>query len=381
MKTRFAFAVFLATAWLSRAQSTAPAPLPTPAMTGPLQAAPPTVVNGGPFGSLDVNGVVSGMGLWQGNYVSGDGATQAALTNGQIFLQKTTGWWQFYVQAGAYDLPALGTPFTSTNDTVSNLFGPVPVAFLKIVPTKNVSILIGALPTVIGPEYLFSFENMNVTRGLLWNQENAVNRGIQINDSIGKLTASFSWNDGFYSNRYTWLTGSLSYAFSAAHSLSFAAGGNYAQTAYQTAATPVQNNSSIYEIAYTYAKGPWIVQPYFQDTEVPTNGKAGIAKGAATRSGAVLVNYGFPHHVSLAGRFEYLATTGSADEGSVNLLFGPGSAAWSLTVTPTYQYGRFFVRGDIALLRATSYTVGYAFGTGGANRNQLRGVIEAGFLF
>ena len=38
---------------------------------------------------------------------------------------------------------------------------------------------------------------------LLWNQENAVNRGIQLNYTQDPLTFAFSWNDGFYSNRYT----------------------------------------------------------------------------------------------------------------------------------------------------------------------------------
>jgi putative OmpL-like beta-barrel porin-2 len=61
---------------------------------------------------------------------------------------------------------------------------------------------------------------------VLWNQENAVNRGIQLNEAYKKLTASFSWNDGFYSNRYTWLWGSVAYAFNSANTLSFVAGGN-----------------------------------------------------------------------------------------------------------------------------------------------------------
>src|ERR1019366_5495227 len=55
-------------------------------------------------------------------------------------------------------------------------------------------------------------ENMNIERGLLWNQENAISRGLQLNQAIGKyLTASLSFTDGFYSNRYTWLMGSLTY--------------------------------------------------------------------------------------------------------------------------------------------------------------------------
>src|SRR2546429_1465967 len=84
----------------------------------------------------------------------------------------------------------------------------------------------GALPTLIGAEYTFTFENMNIERGLLWNQENAVNRGIQLNYTHKKLTTAFSWNAGFYSNRYTWLFGSLAYAFNASNTLSFVAGGD-----------------------------------------------------------------------------------------------------------------------------------------------------------
>src|SRR5438270_11433036 len=88
----------------------APAPLPTPSVTGPLQQMPPANFDAGPFGQLSVNGILSGTGLWQGNHVPGDEPTQAALSNGQVFVQKTSGWWQFYLQAGAYTLPALATP-------------------------------------------------------------------------------------------------------------------------------------------------------------------------------------------------------------------------------------------------------------------------------
>ena len=164
------------------------------------------------------------MGLVQNNHVPGDNSTQADLSNGQVFIQKTDGWFQFYLQAGAYNIPALGTPFLATDKTMSDLYGPLPVAFVKLQAGKNTSILIGALPTLIGAEYTFTFENMNIERGLLWNQENAVNRGIQVNQTMGKFAASLSWNDGFYSNRYTWLSGSLAYT-NGPTALSFVAGG------------------------------------------------------------------------------------------------------------------------------------------------------------
>ena len=62
--------------------------------------------------------------MWQGNHVPGDSNTQAALSNGQVFLQKTDGWFQFYVQAGAYNIPALGIPFLDTDKTISRTLWP-----------------------------------------------------------------------------------------------------------------------------------------------------------------------------------------------------------------------------------------------------------------
>lgn len=368
------------TASAATPQASAAAPLSTPPITGPLEASPPITFEAGPFGKLAVNGVVSGMGLFQGHHTSSDDTAQGALSNGQIFIQKPDGWWQFYVQAGAYNILALGIPFLSTEKAITDLWGPVPVAYLKLAPSKSTSILMGALPALLGAEYTFDFQNMNVERGLLWNQENSINRGVQLNQTLGKVTASFSWNDGYYSNRYSWLSGSLTYA-NGPHSLVFAGMGNLSQTAFQTLATPVQNNSQMYALVYTYTQGSWIFQPTYQYSRVPTNPKIGVARGASTQSGAVLASCTLKHGFSVAGRGEHIATTGSAVEQSVNLLYGPGSAAWSLTATPTYQRQRFFLRGDISYVRATSFTPGLAFGVTSSEPDQVRGVIEAGFLF
>ena len=354
--------------------------LPTPAMTGPLQTASPHLFDAGLFGKLDVTGIVSGMAILQGNHVPGDDTTQGDLSNGQVFIQKTSGWWQFYLQAGAYNLPALAVPYLPTSDTLSDFYGPLPVGYLKLAPAKNFSILIGKLPTVMGAEYTFTFENMNVERGLLWNQENAVNRGIQVNETLGRFTASLSWNDGYYSNRYTWLSGSLTYA-NGPHSLAFSAMGNLGQTAFRTLATPLQNNSSMYALIYTYTKGNWIIQPYYQYSDVPTNLKIGILNGASTQGGALLVNYNLKYGFSLAGRGEYIRSSGNAAEQSVNLIFGPGSGGWSFTLTPTYQNHGFFIRSDFSIVQAMNLTPGDGFGPLGLNRTQPRGEIETGLIF
>jgi Putative beta-barrel porin-2, OmpL-like. bbp2 len=358
----------------------APTTLPTPAITGPLQWLPPATFDAGPLRKIAANGIVNGFAMWQGNHVPGDDTGQATLSNGQLFIQKPDGWFQFYLQAGVYSLPALATPFLAADKTVTDFYGPVPQAFLKLQAGKKTSFEIGALPTLIGAEYTFTFENMNIERGLLWNQENAVNRGIQVNQTMGKFTASLSWNDGFYSNRYSWLSGSLTYV-KGPHSLAFVGMGNTGQTAYQTAATPVQNNSSMYNVIYTYSKGSWIIQPYFQYTDVPTNQKIGIVQGASTTGGAILVNHTFKHGFSLPGRWEYISSSGSTAQQSVNLMFGPGSAGTSVTLTPTFQYGGLFLRGDLSWVHASSYTPGDVFGHAGMNQNQPRAVAEIGFIF
>src|SRR5215470_1010564 len=250
-----------------------PQPLAMPSMSGPLQTAPPREMEGG---KLAVTGILSGIGWTEGNHVPGDDATHWDISNAQVFVQKSTGWWQFYLQGGAYNLPAIGVPFLSTADTVKNIYGPFPQGYLKLVK-GNFNVEVGALPTLIGAEYTFSFENMNIERGLLWNQENAVNRGVQLNWTRKKLTTAFSWNDGFYSNRYTWLSGSVAWAFNSANTLSFIGMGNAGTYAKNTLATPLYlNNSQIYNLIYSYTKGAWVISPYFQYTDVATNPSIGI---------------------------------------------------------------------------------------------------------
>jgi hypothetical protein len=336
----------------------------------------------GPLGKIAANGIVTGFGLVQSNHVPGDSDGQGALSNGQIFIQNADGkYFQYFIEAGAYTLPSLATPFLPADKTVSNFYGPVPVAFGKVPVGKTTQFMFGALPTLMGAEYTFTFENMNIERGLLWNQENAVNRGLQVNQTLGKyLTASFSWNDGYYSNRYSWLSGSLTYT-KGPHSLIFGGMGNLSQTKYQTAATPVQNNSTMYAVIYTYTKGAWIVQPYYQYSNVPTNPAVGVVNGASTNGGALLISRAFKHGFSLPARVEYIATSGSTAKQSVNLLFGPGSNGTSITGTPTFQWGGLFVRGDISYTHAGSYTPGTGFGGSGTNSDQVRGIAEVGFIF
>jgi hypothetical protein len=364
------------------APADAPAPLSTFVLTGPLQWLPPATFDAGPLGKLSVNGIVTGFARFQNNSMLGDDAAQATLSNGQIFIQKADGKLQYYVQAGAYTMPTLSVPFLNAQDTVKNYYGPVPVAYLKLPVGKTTQFLIGQLPTLMGAESTFTYQNFNIERGIVWNQENAINRGLQVNQTLGKyLTASVSWNDGYYSNRYSWLSGSVTLT-KGPHVLVYDGNGNLGKTVFQTAATPIQNNGYMHALIYTYTKGPWIVSPYFQYGKLPANTKVGIAKDTSATGGAINVSYAFKSGFSFPVRFEYLASSGNDTDGSVNMLgFGAGSSGVTFTATPTYQKGGMYLRSDLSMVHASNYTQGAVFGKTGTDANQFRAVLEFGFIF
>jgi hypothetical protein len=364
------------------APADAPAPLSTFVLTGPLQWLPPAVFDAGPLGKLSVNGILTGFAQFQNNHVPGDDSAQATLSNGEIFIQKADGKVQYYIQAGVYTMPTLGNSFLSAEKTVSSFYGPVPVAYLKLQAAKNTQFLIGSLPTLMGAESTFTYQNFNIERGIVWNQENAINRGIQVNQTLGKyLSAAVSWNDGYYSNRYSWLSGSVT--FTKGHNtLIYDGMGNLGQTAYQTMATPVQNNGYMHAVIYTYSKGPLIISPYFQYGKLPANAKVGVPTGTSATGGALNVSYAFKKGFSLPARVEYLTSSGSATDGSINMLgFGAGSKGVTFTATPTYQKGGMYLRGDLAVVHATDYAQGSVFGKTGTEATQFRGVLEFGFIF
>jgi len=154
------------------------------------------------------------------------------------------------------------------------------------------------------------------------------------------------------------------------------------QTKFQTLATPVENNGSMYAVIYTYNKGSWIVQPYWQYTNVPTNLKANVAKSNSTNGVAILVNHSFKKGFSLPVRWEYIGSSAKQNDlSAVNLMYGPGSKGTSFTVTPTFQKGGFFFRGDLGYVHVSDITPGLAFGKNGDLKSQFRAMAEFGFIF
>ena len=348
----------------------------------------PLSFEAGPLGKVYVSGALSGMVLTQNHKAASDyfgreeQTSYGDLSNAQVILQKPEGFFQFYVQGGGYSLPTVGSSYTKSTKESSDTFGYIPVAYVKLAPTDSFSIQAGKLPTLIGTEYAFTFQNTNIERGLLWNQENIFSRGVQANLTLGPVAISGAVTDGFYTQDYKYLTALATYTINDSNAISIAAGGNPSGTK----AADIDNkfvsstsiyfaNSQQYNLYYKNVTGAWTFQPILQYTKVDSDKSLGISNSGHTLGGSLIVNYDFNENYSLAARGEYIKETGSLGL----LAFGNNAPkAYSFTLTPTYKQKSFFVRADLSYVKVTD---GSDFGANGAEDNQARAIGEIGFIF
>ena len=367
-------------------------------MNFPLANNPnPLSIEAGPLGKIYVSGALSGMAFTQDNRGAAGAQTTDAygrktensyadITNAQVILQKVDGLVQFYVQGGSYSTPTLGYNYIRSTKNTDKTFGNIPIAFIKLAPTDNFSIQAGKLPTLIGTEYAFTFQNTNIQRGLIWNQENIISRGVQANLTLGPVALSAALTDGFYTKDYKYVSGLATYTINENNSISIAAGGNPSGTK----STEINNNIVTgvayanleqYNLYYKNVTGPWTFQPILQYTRVSKDTGDGIAEKGHTVGGSLIVNYAFNENYSLAARGEYIK-----DDSNGNNFLGydsvkGNSKAWSLTLTPTYQQKRFFARADLSYVKVNDGESGKMFGADGKEDSQARAIAEVGFLF
>ena len=372
-------------------------------MNFPLSNNPnPLNFEAGPLGKVYVSGALSGIALTQNHRSSADlwnvkeQTSYGDLSNAQAIVQKVDGLFQFYVQAGGYSQPTLGTAYTKSTKQTSDSYGYIPVAFAKLAPTDNFSIQAGKLPTLIGTEYAFTFQNTNIERGLIWGQENVISRGVQANATFGPLAISGALTDGFYTQDYKYLTALATYTINDSNSLSIAAGGNPSGTKARDIDNklPVLSNSVAlansqqYNLYYKNVTGAWTFQPILQYTKVnadSSNDYATTVDGTTyklgnghTLGGSLIVNYDFNENYSLAARGEYIKETGHDDL----LTYGVNAPkAWTLTLTPTYKQKSFFARADLSYVKVNGGDDGSMFGTTSKEDTQARAMGEVGFLF
>jgi hypothetical protein len=375
---------------------------PPPPTAPPYPAMGPTLSNNtasssfdaGPLGKLTVNGDVSGMIMGQSNpgyngwTLQHNPSAIFDFTNAMVTVQQDDGPVQFVVQAGLYSFPTVGTGYTKSTNQPEATFGYAPVAYVKLVPpNSSFSFQFGQLPTLIGAELAFTYQNANIERGLLWNTEPLFSRGFQANYSSGPVSASVSLNDGYYSGQFTTASGLLTYTFKDSDTLTFAASGNFSTNfkcvvlpvgftpCHTPFATPLSlQEGQVYNLIFNHTSGPWTITPYIQFNNVPSSV---VTPSGTLWAGAIIAKYSFSPEWSLAGRVEYESSSGNANMN----FYGPRSNAFSLTVTPTYQKGIFYARVEGSYTSIGSGTPGFLLGPNFDKSNQFRAILEAGLIF
>lgn len=343
------------------------------------------------IGTWHINAALTGLAATQSNASGTAPRNYGDVSNAQAIISKDTGVFQVFAVTGFYSMPDLSTNYTRTATQTKNTWGALPIAIATIVPTDNFSINIGNLFALGGAEGTFTYENTNIQRGLLWGQTNSVSRGMQLNYNHDAWSTSVAWTDGAYSGKYNWVAASVAYQTSSATALTAVWNGSLNANSTTTMGTPLlQNNSQITNLLFSYNGEYFGMTPYLQYSVVPARPSIGITGVSSSQGVGILSTYritplidGQPPHknVTLPFRLEYLNTTGDSGTNSNNLLYGPNSAAWSATVTPTFQNGSWFLRLEGSYVRAANYSNGSAFGVSGNTPAQSRLIVEAGLLY
>ena len=370
--------------------------LPVLAYADGFSIPPPLEFNAGPLGELDVQGVAAAMGFAQSN-PDGSGLNGknfgVAITNGLVSISKPTGLIQFYLIAGAYNFPNLGQPFHSAGTSIQD-FTALPVAYLTVAPLSNFSVSIGQLLPLNGYTHTLDYTRMNIEGGFPWTIQQSVNRGIQINYSYGPVSASVSWNDGYYSNRYNVITGSLTYTINPVNSVSIYANGNtghtgtvndvstlrFSKNGYVDSSL-VYDNSNIYGFYYTYSGSHFTITPEVQYMYTPINRAFGTTQSSSDISAMIHADYYLTKNWSIAAGvdYEHANSTGEATAATGGYFgYGAGSSAFGAMITPTYADNGYFIRDELSYVHLTNYSSGF----GAGNRpDQFRDILETGFWF
>lgn len=343
------------------------------------------------IGDWEINAALTGLGAIQSNAIANDPRNYGDVSNAQVIIDKPTGLLQLFAIAGYYSIPDLSTNYVRAATQTRTTWGALPVAYANIVPSDNWSLYIGKLFSLGGAEGTFSYENINIQRGLLWGQTNSITQGMQLNYQDDTWSTSLAWSDGADSGKYNWAGLSAGYKVTPQTTITAIWNGSLSGNPADSARTPLlQNNSQITNLLFSYKADSWGFTPYLQYSVVPSNPTIGISGTSSTQGAGLLATYrvtplinGQPprQNVTLPFRFEYLSTQGNSGTSSNNLLYGPNSAAWSATLTPTFQNGPFFARLEGSYVKALNFSQGSAFGYQGNAPSQAKLMLEAGILY
>jgi hypothetical protein len=151
-----------------------------------------------PIGTINVSGALTVYTIHSNNIAVNDNRkTRYDAGSAIVSLSKPAEPLGFTLIGGAYAVPVVGVGLLKTSQ-YTDLFSPIPVAYLEYSPMKGLSVQAGKLPTIIGYESAFTYQNNYIQRGLVWNMQPVINNGVRLTYSTGPFFVKLGVNDGFY---------------------------------------------------------------------------------------------------------------------------------------------------------------------------------------
>lgn len=356
--------------WLAATVAASPSPVPTPTPTPvpaysldgafSIYSSNTSPVN--PSGALDT---ATGIDL----------PTRTDVSNALLSLSKNTGRIRGSVTVGAYAFPIIGFALNPTTQPGSNswLYGFVPQFDLQYVFDPHASVSIGQMPSLLGQENAFTYQNLNIERGLLWGAENTVDRGVRVAYQNGPWSVTLGYNDGFYSGSAgRALEGDIAWAPTANTTWQFAFLYPSANAPANATAPVANKREADFELTQQFGKLQLL--PYVLVVTSPASPAQGYVRSESALGAALLANYAFSSAYALAFRYETFSNASSRGDLSPNadlVGLGAGSSAQTLTLTPSYSAGLFFARADFSKVFSASLQ----------SEAQSRVLVEAGVKF
>src|SRR5579862_7777513 len=170
-----------------------PSPAPAQATATPMPQPSPSGT-GLALGPLTIDGVFSAFTMFTndvnaaGSLDTSSGAdlgNRTDISNAFLIVNKSSGTLRYGFAAGAYNIPVVGFALNKTTQTGANtsLYGALPSVYVEYAPTSSFNVMAGKLATFTGQESTYTYENANIQRGIIWNLETAVSRGVRANIS------------------------------------------------------------------------------------------------------------------------------------------------------------------------------------------------------
>lgn len=266
----------------------------------------------------------------------------ADISNALLTINLTSGNLHANATVGTYSFPAVGFPLVPDSAPGANetLYSPLPVAALTYNVNSHLSVAAGKFAALLGQESPFTYQNLNVQRGIAWGMEPTISRGVQISYTSGPWSLTLQENDAYYSGSNRAFEGLAGWSPSSNTSLQLAAilpGANVPGNP-----TTAVGNKAENDFMYTRTIGKLQIAPYFLLVHSPASSALGYTNAENARATALLAAWTFSPQWSVAFRYEDARNGSSPSDPSPNadlVGFGPGSAANSRTLTPAYRFG------------------------------------------